>query len=138
MSKQLMRLLRVLVILAIIGTAFFVIVGCSARKMVFQPYRQMEADPRALKRPVEDVFFQARDGTRLNGWYFPITNAPFAILLCHGNAGNLCHRLELIEILLRAGVTVFAFDYRGYGRSEGTPSEKGVYQDAQAAYDWLR
>ena len=124
--------------LGIIAIAFFVIVGCSAQRMVFQPFRRMETTPQSLNWPVEDVFFRAPDGTRLNGWYFPNTNAPYTILLSHGNGGNLCHRLELIGILLQTGVSVFAFDYRGYGRSEGTPSEKGVYQDAQAAYDWLR
>lgn len=126
---------------AIVLLVFFVIVGCAARKMVFQPFRTLEAGPETLKRPYEDVFFRAADGVRLNAWYFPAeTNsqfAHFAILICHGNAGNISHRLPLIETLLRTGAAVFAFDYRGYGRSDGSPSEKGTYRDAEAAREWL-
>jgi hypothetical protein len=78
----------------------------------------------------------------LNGWFFPAaTNSPraqFVVLLCHGNAGNISHRLDTCAALLATGVNVFVFDYRGYGRSQGRPSEEGTYRDAQAAYQWLR
>jgi fermentation-respiration switch protein FrsA (DUF1100 family) len=60
------------------------------------------------------------------------------MLVCHGNAGNISHRLDTCIALLATGVNVFVFDYRGYGRSEGRPSEEGTYRDAQAAYQWLR
>jgi uncharacterized protein len=65
-------------------------------------------------------------------------NAPVALLYCHGNGGNLSHRAEALEKLHRLpGVSVLIFDYRGYGRSEGKPSEEGVLADARAARDWL-
>jgi pimeloyl-ACP methyl ester carboxylesterase len=60
------------------------------------------------------------------------------VLHCHGNAGNISHRLGSCKALLQSGVAVFLFDYRGYGRSEGRPTETGTYRDAQAAYEWLR
>ena len=129
--------MRVLLIIVLLAVFFVVFVGCSARRMVFQPYRTLESNPEVLNRPVENVTFRAQDGTRLTGWYFPNTNSLYSVLLCHGNAGNISHRLELIAVLLKAGPSVFAFDYRGYGHSEGKPTERGVYQDAQAAYDWL-
>jgi fermentation-respiration switch protein FrsA (DUF1100 family) len=128
-------------LLAIGLTGFLIVVGCSANRMVFQPWTAMEASPADLKRPCEDIFFSASDGVRLNGWFFSAdTNvaAGFVILLCHGNAGNLSHRLPIIDMLLKAGASVFAFDYRGYGRSSGKPSEKGVCLDAEAAWQWLR
>jgi uncharacterized protein len=128
--------LAALLTIGLIG--FLIVIGCSANHMVFQPSTIMEASPAELKRPYEDVFFTASDGARLNGWFFPATNANFVILLCHGNAGNLSHRLPLTEMLIKAGASVFAFDYRGYGRSAGKPSEKGVCLDAEAAWQWIR
>ena len=109
---------------------------------VFHPDRTLVTTGSELGRPFEDVFFNAGDGTRLNGWFFPAnTNSPqrhLAVLFCHGNAGNISHRLDTCAALLATGVNVFVFDYRGYGRSQGAPSEPGTYQDALAAYQWLR
>jgi uncharacterized protein len=109
---------------------------------VYHPNRVMAATGAELGRPFEDAFFKAGDGVTLNGWFFPAaTNSPRlrqAVLLCHGNAGNISHRLDTCAALLATGVNVFVFDYRGYGRSEGRPSEEGTYRDAQAAYQWLR
>lgn len=87
--------------------------------------------------PLEDVWFDAQDGTRLFGWYVRASGIPAVLLWCHGNAGNIIHRLENLALLNRIGLSVFLFDYRGYGRSSGTPSEEGFYQDAHAAYDYL-
>jgi uncharacterized protein len=107
---------------------------------VYHPTRQLEASPADLGRPHENVFFETSDHVKLNAWFFPTTNSPrsrFAVLLCHGNGGNISHRLDVCEALLETGVGVFAFDYRGYGASEGRPSEAGTYRDCHAAYDWL-
>jgi len=87
--------------------------------------------------PLEEVWFQAHDGPRLFGWYVPATGLPAVLLWCHGNAGNIIHRLENLAALHRMGLSVLLFDYRGYGRSEGMPSEPGLYQDALAAYEVL-
>lgn len=101
----------------------------------------MDATGAELGRPFENVFFKTVDRIELNGWFFPAnTNwprAPLAVLVCHGNGGNISHRLALYRALLETGVAVFAFDYRGYGRSQGRPGEEGTYLDAQAAYQWL-
>ncbi len=109
---------------------------------VYHPGRNMDATGRELGRPVEDVWFKASDGVELNGWFFPAnTNSPraqLAILFCHGNAGNISHRLDMYSAMLATGVNVFAFDYRGYGQSKGSPDEEGTYRDALAAYQWLR
>jgi hypothetical protein len=109
---------------------------------VYHPSRVLDATGAELGRPFEDVQFKASDGVELNGWFFPAaTNSPrarLAVLLCHGNAGNISHRLDTCAAWLATGVNVLVFDYRGYGRSQGRPSEEGTYRDAQAAYQWLR
>jgi hypothetical protein len=111
-------------------------------RQVYHPDRAFDTTGGELKRPFDDVEFRVNDGVRLHGWFFPAdTNSPradWAVLVCHGNGGNISHRLDLTAALLKTGLAVFLFDYRGYGRSEGRPGEEGTYRDAQAAYRWLR
>src|SRR5258706_16413693 len=80
---------------------------------VYHPTRVLEATGAELGRPFEDVHFRADDGVELNGWFFPAApNSPrssLAVLLCHGNGGNISHRLDMTEALLAAGVNVFVF-----------------------------
>jgi fermentation-respiration switch protein FrsA (DUF1100 family) len=104
---------------------------------VFFPDRSFEATPADGGLTAEDVSFEAADGTRLHGWFFPLHGNSPVILFSHGNAGNISHRLENAKLLLDQGLQVFIYDYRGYGRSGGRPSEKGIYQDGLAAYDYL-
>jgi fermentation-respiration switch protein FrsA (DUF1100 family) len=108
---------------------------------VYCPSTVLDCTGAALGRAWEDVDFNASDGTRLHGWFFPGENSAKrgdqVFLICHGNGGNISHRLETYAILLRTGANVFAFDYRGYGRSSGRPSEHGTYLDGQAALQWL-
>ncbi len=86
----------------------------------------------------EDAWFESEDGVKLHGWYVPHPKAKAAILFCHGNGGNLTHRIDSLHMLhQKAGASVLIFDYRGYGRSEGAPSEAGVTADARAARKWL-
>ena len=104
---------------------------------IFYPDRRLEFQPADWHLSFEDIYFEAEDKTRLHGWFFPQKeNAPL-ILFCHGNAGNICHRLENVKLLLDQGLQVFIFDYRGYGKSRGRPSESGIYMDGLAAYDFL-
>jgi fermentation-respiration switch protein FrsA (DUF1100 family) len=86
----------------------------------------------------EDAWFEAADGTKLHGWYVPHDEPRAVVLFAHGNAGNLSDRADVVaEVVERLHVSVLIFDYRGYGRSEGKPSEAGVLLDARAARDWL-
>lgn len=87
--------------------------------------------------PIEEVWLEASDGVRLHGWFVEAPESPGVLLWCHGNAGNIIHRLENIAELYRRGLSVFIFDYRGYGQSAGTPSEAGLSRDALAAYEFL-
>ena len=85
----------------------------------------------------EEVWFTAADGVKLHGWWVPKEGAP-VFLWFHGNAGNISHRLDNIKLLVdMVGVTVFIFDYREYGKSEGRISREGTYLDAAAAYRYV-
>ncbi|MFN3408615.1 MAG: alpha/beta hydrolase [Limisphaerales bacterium] len=120
----------------------FMLLRWFEHKQTYHPTRTHYASAAELGRAWEDVTFTAADGVALHGWFFPgDTQSPRArlvVLLCHGNGGNISHRLGLYDVLLESGVSVFAFDYRGYGRSAGRPSEAGTYRDAHAAHAWLR
>lgn len=104
---------------------------------IFFPEKQIDYAPDALHMGYKEVYFTAADGKRLHGWFFPLKGECPVILFCHGNAGNISHRLENVRLLLREKLQVFLFDYRGYGRSSGSPSEHGIYLDGLAAYDYL-
>jgi uncharacterized protein len=111
-------------------------------RQVYHPTKDWDAAPGALGRPCEDISFTTADNVRLSAWFFPAdASSPrrnTAMLICHGNGGNISHRLPLCQGLLGTGVNVLVFDYRGYGHSEGAVGEEGTYLDAQAAYGWLR
>lgn len=88
--------------------------------------------------PLEEVWFGAPDGIRLFGWYVEAAADRPVVLWCHGNAGNIIDRLENLTLLYQLGLSVFLFDYRGYGKSQGArPSERGLYHDAYGAYEYL-
>jgi pimeloyl-ACP methyl ester carboxylesterase len=109
---------------------------------VYHPTRDAEYTPEDVGRPAEEVWLTAADGPRLHAWFFAAdkgsARARFALLFCHGNGGNLTSRPGYYRAILETGVNLLTFDYRGYGRSDGEPSEHGTYADAQAAYQWLR
>lgn len=85
----------------------------------------------------EDVWLAAADGVKLHAWWMAGKEAKIATLFLHGNAGNVTHRGEALREIAAAGSAVLLLDYRGYGKSEGSPSESGLYRDAEAGYAWL-
>ncbi len=104
---------------------------------VYYPEPVLSADPDSIGLYFESISFETTDGVKLFGWFVPSESARGVILFCHGNAGNISHRLESIQIFHRLGLDVFIFDYRGYGQSEGKPTEHGTYKDAEAAWRYL-
>jgi len=104
---------------------------------IYFPIKEIDLTPKEIGLEFEDVYFFSSDGTKLNGWYVLAKKSRATVLFCHGNAGNISHRIEVIDMFFRLGLDVFIFDYRGYGRSQGNPSEKGLYLDAQSAYKYL-
>jgi len=93
--------------------------------------------PELYARQVEEVWLTTLDRVRVNAWYLPSPTSKRALLWFHGNAENIGHGLEHLGFYARLGVNVLAVDYRGYGKSEGSQNEAGVYRDADAAYDYL-
>jgi hypothetical protein len=106
------------------------------RMFVYFPTQEIEADPSQIGLQYLDVLATTSDGVRVHGWFVPRPGASHTFLIFHGNAGNISHRLEWIQMLHELGAHVMIIDYRGYGRSEGKPFEEGLYLDALAAYDW--
>jgi fermentation-respiration switch protein FrsA (DUF1100 family) len=106
-------------------------------RTIFYPMRQIETTPKAIGLDYEDLYFRTEDGKLLNGWLIKNPAATSTVILFHGNAGNISHRLDKIAFFHKLGLNVFIIDYRGYGKSQGRPGEKGLYLDARAAYDYL-
>jgi len=106
-------------------------------RSVFFPQKEIEFLPDTKRFLFNEVYFQTEDGLTLNGWFFRHPSAKATLLFFHGNGGNICHRLDKILLFRELGLNVFIVDYRGYGKSQGMPSEQGVYKDALAAFDYL-
>ncbi|UCC23081.1 MAG: alpha/beta hydrolase [Planctomycetota bacterium] len=106
-------------------------------KFTYSPTREVSYAPDELGLDFENVVFKTGDGVQLSSWFVPAEESGLTVLFCHGNGGNMMHRLDSIDILHNLGLGCFIFDYRGYGDSEGKPSEEGTYLDAMAAYNWL-
>lgn len=136
--------MRTLISLITVATSIYVLLSLVLYlfqgSMVFlanMPGRALEATPNDIGLGYEDVFLDTSDNERLHGWYVPAIDSVGVVLFFHGNAGNISHRLDSIAIFHQLGLDVLIIDYRGYGRSSGSTSEKGTYLDAQAAWDYL-
>ena len=111
-------------------------------KMVFLPGKNLAMTPDEIGLQYEDLYIQSGNKEKINAWYFPCRDSieipdKKVVLFCHGNAGNISHRLETVEYILSLGANIMLFDYRGFGKSEGSPGEEEVYQDALVCYNWL-
>lgn len=107
------------------------------QKLVYFPSHTVAMTPGNLNLDFEDLYLTTDDGIRINAWYVPADSARATLILCHGNGGNISHRLETIELFNQLNLSVLIFDYRGYGKSEGKTTEYGTYKDAEAAWDYL-
>lgn len=109
-----------------------------ANRLVYYPlkYPQGFWDQQAQLN-AEDVWIRTADGVRVHAWWVSQKGARFVTLYLHGNAGNVTHRGSRIREITTAGSSVLMLDYRGYGKSMGRPTERGLYADAQAAYEYL-
>lgn len=136
------RQLGLWVLCAILGIALLTWGGkgmwsALQRKMIFFPTRVLEYTPADLGMAYEDVRIRTADGVTIHGWLVPSEGSEVTLLFFHGNAGNIGDRVENVKLLHEIGIRVLIVDYRGYGLSEGSPSEQGLYEDAQAAYAHL-
>ena len=105
--------------------------------MIYFPMKEIQQTPADWRMDYEDVTLTTSDKVQIHGWFIPHKKAKQTLLFFHGNAGNISHRRESIEIFHRLGLNVFIIDYRGYGNSNGMPDEQGLYKDALAAWSYL-
>ena len=129
--------MKYLLWLIIFIALFFMWVKYVESHNLYFPMKKVTDTPELLGLPYEEIYFRTSDDKKLHGWFIPNDKAKFTIIFCHGNAGNISHRLEKIAIFYDLGVNMFIFDYRGYGKSEGRASESGLYKDTEAAYNYL-
>jgi fermentation-respiration switch protein FrsA (DUF1100 family) len=108
------------------------------RKSTFYPARNLNFLPEQYGLKPKEISFTTNDGEKLWGWYFMHPQPEYTILFFHGNAENISHRLDFAQRILSKNFNLLLVDYRGYGKSSGSPSEKGIYRDAQASYAFLR
>lgn len=107
-------------------------------KYVYFPAKGLSQTPATAGLAYEDVSARTPDGETIHGWFVPAaTNALGTLLFCHGNAGNIWNRIDALWLFHDMGLNVCIFDYRGYGRSTGAPSEEGTYRDAAAVWQYL-
>ena len=118
---------------------FTILLRLFENKFVFFPSKYPEGfwEPQSMGLQTEECFFTTSDSVKLHGWFLPNKNAVATLLWCPGNAGNISDRLHNLGLLAELPLNIFIFDYRGYGKSEGSTTEEGIYLDAQAAYDYL-
>ena len=111
------------------------------KNMVFFPTARLDITPDEIGLAYDDVRINVSDRESIHAWHFPPSDNPDGaartVIFCHGNGGNISHRLETVQFLLSLGAGVLLFDYRGYGQSDGSPTESNCYADARACYDWL-
>jgi len=112
-----------------------------------QPGRAITATPADIGLAYEEVQLTTTDGVRLHGWFIPASpgggkeagpnTGRGVVAFFHGNAGNIGHRLDTLRFLNDLGLSTLIVDYRGFGRSEGRPTEAGTYRDAKAVWTHL-
>lgn len=105
--------------------------------LIYLPDKAVNASPKDIGLAHKDLTLTTSDGVAINAWYIPSPRARATVLFSHGNAGNIGNRLESIAIMHALGLNVFVYDYRGFGRSNGSPDEEGTYRDAEAAWEYL-
>lgn len=135
-----LRIVLMLFVLLALGVFFF------EDQLLYHPITLPEEKPMGAMFPrgtAKEYWITTSDGVRIDALYAMTgdlkdpARKPYTVLWCHGNGGNITHRAEMAREFLRIGVDLMLFDYRGYGKSGGTPSEEGLYRDAEAVYDFL-
>jgi pimeloyl-ACP methyl ester carboxylesterase len=138
LQKFLLPVGRILV-LAYIGLAIALYLGQS--NLVYMPSQELIDTPATIGLKFDDVQLTTKDSVNLDSWFVPAKDndqiGKGVILFCHGNGGNIGNRVSYLPIFKDLGLATFLFDYRGYGKSEGKPSEEGTYSDVEAAWQYL-
>lgn len=129
-----------LISVALAYAAVLALVFVFQSRLVFYPEigREVAVTPQTYGLKFEPAEIRTADGETLQAWWIPADEPRGTVLFFHGNAGNISHRLDYLMMFHRMRYATLIVDYRGYGRSTGSPSEEGTYRDAEAAWDYLR
>jgi uncharacterized protein len=132
------RILRFIATLLVGYVIALVVIRIFESRLLFFPNfpNRLAGDWKPANLPVQDVWLMS-DGVKLHAWWIPAENAKFTFLAFHGNAGNIALRSDIYRFLHDTPANVLAVEYRGYGRSDGSPSERGLYRDADAGFQYL-
>ena len=133
------NVITVLIMIPVLAVLFSLAMRWLEPRLIYFPGPPPSRTPADAGMRFEDVQFPARDGHTLRGWWLPAPESDAPVMLYfHGNAGTREDRLEILQGMVAAGISVFIFDYRGYGGSSGRPSEAGLKLDGEAAFDWVK
>jgi len=107
-------------------------------QLIFHPSSRMVDTPERTGMPWSEHWVQTSDNVRIHGWLLGEPENQSVVVYSHGNAGNISGRISIAADIARQGAAVFFYDYRGYGHSEGSPSEQGIYRDGEAVVNYLK
>jgi uncharacterized protein len=126
--------LRLILYPIIMYVAISTVLFFSQNGLVYYPSSEMTERPES---PFEEVSLPGADGDQLHGWFFPNPEARWTVHFSHGNGGNISHYLLTAEFWRGMNCQVLIYDYPGYGKSTGRPSEAGIYRSSRVFWDWL-
>jgi fermentation-respiration switch protein FrsA (DUF1100 family) len=129
--------ITIFAIIAAVYIGLSVMLFLMQSRILYQPMREYDYTPSDYGLDYEAVSLATPDGVTLAGWYIPAEKAEWTVLFCHGNAGNISHRLDTLQMFHELDLNCLIVDYRGYGQSTGRPTEIGTKIDMLAGFQWL-
>ncbi|MFW5959700.1 MAG: alpha/beta hydrolase [Chitinivibrionales bacterium] len=130
--------MKITLLILVLIVPVLVVPGCRyiINRMAFHPDKINTISERELPDSVDEIFIVTKDSVRIQAYYAPDSASENLLIYFHGNAGNLSHRLNDLLKIREAGINVLGVEYRGYGKSRGSPSERGIYNDGEAGLDY--
>ena len=136
-GKLMSVFITILSIAAAVYLGLSILLFLNQSRVLYQPSRSYDYVPADYGLACEEVLLSTPDEVTLAAWYVPAEGAKRTVLFCHGNAGNISHRLDTLRMFYELGLNCLIVDYRGYGKSTGKPTEKGTLVDIMAGFQWL-
>lgn len=136
-SKIMSVLITILSIIVAVYIGLSILLFLMQSRVLYQPSLRYDYDPADYGLKYEALTLTTRDGVSLAAWFVPAESAERTVLFCHGNAGNISHRLDTLKMFHELGLNCLIVDYRGYGKSTGRPTEMGTKIDILAGFQWL-
>jgi fermentation-respiration switch protein FrsA (DUF1100 family) len=136
-GKLMAVLITIVSIIVAVYLGLSVLLFLTQSRVLYQPSRGYDSKPEDYRLEYEPVTLSTPDGQSLAAWFVPAEGAERTVLFCHGNAGNISHRLDTLKMFHELGLNCLIVDYRGYGESSGKPTEKGTLIDILTGFQWL-